>query len=309
MKTIFIINPKSGQCSGVERLIRSIKAETLRQEAEAQIYLTKCAGDAKTFVSDYCRKFGGARFVACGGDGTLNEVLNGAVDCPDAEIGVIPMGTGNDFCRNFGAGKAFNDVAAQLSGDVVLCDAIRYRTEMDDRKETGYCVNMCNIGFDCHVADDAATLKKKPMISGSLAYLVSIFVNLVKKRGANLQIELDGEVKHCGPLLLTSVANGSYCGGGIKSNPLASVCDGKMNVNIIKDVSRLQFVKLLPYYMKGTFLDCKGIDQIISSVSCKKVCIKPLDGKLRLCNDGDIIEAGIITFEIVPQAFRFVVPQ
>ncbi len=84
---------------------------------------------------------------------------------------------------------------------------------------------MFNIGFDCNVADMTANMKKKPFISGSLAYLLSIFVMLIKKKGAKLLIELDGEKKYCGPLL-TSLANGSYCGGGIKSNPLVSIKDG-----------------------------------------------------------------------------------
>ena len=81
---------------------------------------------------------------------------------------------------------------------------------------------MFNIGFDCNVADMTAKMKKKPLISGSMAYLFSIFAILIKKKGANLKIELDDIVKYEGPLLLTSLANGCFCGGGIKSNPLYS---------------------------------------------------------------------------------------
>ena len=131
---------------------------------------------------------------------------------------------------------------------------------------------------------------------------------LVKKKGETLKIETDGVLKHDGELLLTSIANGSYCGGGIKSNPLAKVDDGFININIIKNVSRLKFIKLLPYYMKGTVLELPGIEKIIISEKCKKVTIIPASPKFRLCIDGEIEDAGEIEFEIVHNAFDFVVP-
>ena len=101
MKTVFIINPESGQRKKVDEFISSIKATIEKTGADAGFYITKAIGDAKTYVHDYCEDNGPARFIACGGDGTINEVLNGAIGFSGAEIGVIPMGTGNDFCRNF----------------------------------------------------------------------------------------------------------------------------------------------------------------------------------------------------------------
>ena len=168
---------------------------------------------------------------------------------------------------------------------------------------------MFNIGFDCNVADLKGEMEKKPFVSGSMSYLISIFATLVSKKGANVKIEMDGNVKHEGKLLLTSIANGSYCGGGIKSNPLASVSDGKINVNIIKNISRRKFLYLLPFYMKGTHMGLKNIDNIIVSEKCSKIKISPLDEKFRLCIDGEIIDAGETEFEICPGAFRFVLPE
>ena len=151
--------------------------------------------------------------------------------------------------------------------------------------------------------------KKKPFISGSLAYFISIFAILIKKKGANLLIEADGVTKHRGPLLLTSVANGSFCGGGIKSNPLASVQDGLINVNIIHNISRLNFLTKLPYYMKGTHINLSGIEKIISNITCKKLVLTPLSGRMRICVDGEIEDAERTEFEIVPAAINIVVPK
>lgn len=307
MKTVFIINPLAGQGESFF-LADPYGIEALPNQGNIEIYITRFPGDATEYVREFCRKNGGARFIACGGDGTLNEVLNGVIGFEDAEVGIIPFGTGNDFCRNFKTDGLFEDLMAQVNGETVKCDAIKYTTETDGGTVEGYCANMFNIGFDCNVAAMTAEMKKKPFISGSLAYLVSIFVTLIKKKGANLKIEIDGKECHNGRLLLTSVANGCYCGGGIMSNPLASVCDGKININIIKNVSRIKFLTLLPHYMKGTFTKLKNIEKIITGAKCTEIVITPIEGKMKICIDGEITDAGRTKFEICPSVFNFVVP-
>jgi len=306
MKTVFIINPQAGQGKKVNSLVNKIND---LKNFDTETYITKFPGDATDYVKSYCETNGPARFISCGGDGTFNEVLNGVMGFDDAEVGIIPVGTGNDFKRNFENCKMFDDVLCHIHGKSIRCDSIKYRTVIDNKVQTGYCANMFNIGFDCNVADLKNEFQKKPFVSGSLSYLISIFVNLIKKKGANLKIELDGEEKHCGKLLLTSVANGCYCGGGIMSNPLASVKDGLININIIKNVSRLKFLRLFPYYMKGSFLKLKNIQKVILSEKCSKVKITPMDGKMRICVDGEIIDAGETEFEICHNAFNFVVPE
>ncbi len=306
MKTVFIINPRAGKGKKVQALIDQINSLTA---LDSELYITKAVGDAASYVKSYCKTFGPARFIACGGDGTLNEVLNGAIGFEGAEIGVMPVGTGNDFCRNFKGNGNFHDALCQITGNSVMCDAIKYKTVTNGKTVTGYCANMFNIGFDCNVADLKGEIEKKPFVSGSASYLISIFVMLIGKKGANIRIEMDGKERHAGKLLLTSIANGCYCGGGIKSNPLASVSDGLININIIKNISRLRFLHLLPFYMKGNFLKLKNIDKVILSEKCSKVKITPLDEKIRLCVDGEIIDAEETEFEICHNAFRFVLPE
>lgn len=302
MKTVFVINPKAGAGKNVEKLISEAGKAS-------EVYITRDQGDATRFVKEYCKINGPARFIACGGDGTLSEVLNGMVDCLDAEIGVIPKGSGNDFCRNFKMAGDFSDVDGQLSAATVKCDVIKYKTVSDGEEKIGYCLNMFNIGFDCNVADLAASMKKKPFVSGSLAYLLSIFAILIKKKGANLKIELDGEEFYCGSLLLTSIANGSYCGGGIQSNPTASVHDGLLNINIVYNISRMKFLSVLPYYIKGTHVNLPELEKILYNTKCKKIVLTPLDGEMKICIDGEIKTAGKTEFEILPSAVNFVVPK
>ena len=298
MKTVFIINKNAGQKKEVENLIRKIP-ET------AEVYFTKCKGDATRFVKEYCENYGPARFIACGGDGTINEVVNGVLSCDGAESGVVPVGTGNDFVRNF-SGCDFFDVSLQMSCESQEVDVIHYTSYLNGRETGGYGVNMFNIGFDCNVADKKEQLT---FIPGALAYFVSIFINLIAKKGAEVKIETDGECVHNGKLLLTSVANGCYCGGGIKSNPLSHIKNGLINVNIVKNISRLRFISLLPKYMKGTHINIKNIEKIIAVKMCDEITVTPLNGKMKFCVDGEILSTEKIKFEIKPQKLKFAVPK
>ena len=274
--------------------------------------MTKAVGDAEAFADLMGKETEASgeevRLIACGGDGTLNEVLNGAIKYENLTVGVVPIGTGNDFCRNFPDDGDFLDMEAQLTGKVIKSDAIRYSGLMAGKEQTRYCANMFNIGFDCNVVDLTAKLKTYPLIAGSFAYLLGVAITFIKKKGAKLRVELDGEVIEDGSLLLTAIANGGFCGGGVHSSPYASVTDGIMDVNVIYNVSRWQFLKKFPYYAKGTHMELPGISDIIYAGTCRKARITPLDGTMRLCTDGEIVDAGTIDFEIVPEAFNLLVP-
>lgn len=309
MKTVFIINPKAGKEKDIKMLTRDIYDTADFLKADVECYVTKCQGDAVKFVKEYLKTNGCARFISCGGDGTLNEVLNGCIGEPGAQVGVMPMGTGNDFVRNFDSGCDFLNIAAQILGETEKCDAIRYQTSFNGEEKAGYCVNMFNIGFDCNVADTKGKIIEKSFIAGPLAYFAAIILMLIKKKGAKLKIELDGNEKYKGSLLLCSIANGSFCGGGIKSNPMAHLRDGLMDVNIIHNISRLNFISKLPFYMKGTHVKLRGIERIIENHSCKKAALTPLDGSMRLCIDGEIIDASLCEFETEKNAFNLVIPR
>ncbi|MCQ2547572.1 MAG: YegS/Rv2252/BmrU family lipid kinase [Clostridia bacterium] len=313
MRNIFIINPCAGQGKNIDALKSEITKTCKKMGIPAEIYITNFVGDA----TDYVRKLGEEtigqelRIIACGGDGTLNEVVNGAIGYEHITVGVIPVGTGNDYVRNYGDPKFFMSVKEQLLGKAKAVDVIKYEGVLNDRFETRYCINMFNVGFDCNVVDKTAELKEKPLLSGSTAYLAGVANILIKKKGENLRIIVEDEVVHEGPLLLTAIACGSYCGGGVYSSPQAKTDDGLMDVNVIKDMSRTKFISLFPKYSKGTHFEVEGIDRFINAKACKSARIEPLDksGIMRLCVDGEIVDAGDVNFEMVPLAIRFNIPE
>lgn len=312
MRTVFIINPSAGKGHGIDKLKEKIRKASEELNQPAGIYMTKNPGDAeafaRSFAEDVQEKQEEGRIFICGGDGTLNEVLNGMIGFDQVSIGVIPTGTGNDFVRNFHEAGDFMDFQAQLLGKPFRCDAIKYWGDIDYRRQTRYCANMFNIGFDCNVVDLAATLKTYPLIAGSFAYLLAVAIILIKKKGAKLRVELDGKVVEEGPVLLTALGNGGYCGGGVNSSPYASLDDGKMDVNVIYNVKRREFIKKFPYYARGTHMHLPDVDKIIFASVCRRATVTPLNGVMRLCTDGEIVDAGQVNFEIVPKAFSFIQP-
>lgn len=308
MRHIFVINPKAGKKGGKEKLEAAIFNAGEKLGKKVEIYETQSAGDGEDFVRRTALSMGTdekIRFYACGGDGAIHEIFNGAYGFENVEVGCIPLGTGNDYIRNYGDAKQFRDIESQLLGEAVDSDMIRY---VADGKEPRYCANMFNIGFDCNVVDQTVKAKKWPLVNGSFAYILSVFMMLIKKKGANLRVEFeDGEIFD-DKLLLMAIANGCYCGGGWKSNPAASLDDGIMDIGLIRDIPRRQFPVLLPKYSKGTHIYHKGIEKILIYKKSRTLKITANGEKMRLCTDGEITDAKTVTFEMVPNAIRFAVP-
>jgi len=313
MKIIFVVNPKAGKGKGLDKLKENIAQVSRKLGIEAGFYLTKSVGDAEAFakltVSEAEKNNEHIRLIACGGDGTVNEVLNGIIGHECASFGVMPIGTGNDFVRNYPEAGDFMSVAAQLLGEEEKIDVIKCWGEIDGREQTRYAANMFNVGFDCNAADLTAKLKQYPMISGSFAYLAAVAGTFIKKKGADLKVELDGELVNDGSILLTAIANGGFCGGGVNSAPTADVRDGLMDVNVVYDISRFNFLKLFPHYSKGTHMQLADIDKVLLFKQCKTASIDPNTDTMRLCIDGEIFDAKKVYFEMEPLAVNFVVPK
>lgn len=311
MINYFFVNPAAGQGKGIERFIAEIKAAAETLYMQYEIYITKAAGDGETAARQMAGKLQGeqARFYACGGDGTLNEIINGCYGFDNIAIGCVPIGTGNDFVRNFIDAGSFLDLQAQLQGIDTQVDLMRYSGVIEGNAQTRYCANMFNIGFDCNVAELAGRLKKRPMISGSMAYLLAVLGMFIKKKGIRLYLTEGDRVHMDGEVLLCAIANGCFCGGGLKTSPQAVLNDGVFDLNMIRDITRLEFLKLFPSYMKGTHLSIPGIEEVITVKQSTAFKISPKEKHFFLCADGEIQIAEEVAFSIVPGALQFVVPR
>jgi len=304
MKHVFVVNPLSGK--GV--LNRELISELDRMRLD--YYLTKRAGDGENYIRETCMANPSEkiRFYACGGDGTLHEAVNGIFGFENAEAACVPIGSGNDFIRNFGMpAENFKDIGRQLSGNAVNVDVIKYQGAAGG-PAARYAVNMFNIGFDCNVVIKTAEIKKYPFIKGPFAYFLSILIMLVKKEGADITIDFDDGASYRGRVLLTAIGNGAFCGGGLKGVPRADVSDGLIDVCIVKNVSRRVFISLFGKYPSGEYIEDKKAKDIVIYKKCKSLTVKNREPVWNLCVDGEIETAGEARFEIIPNAIRFSLP-
>ncbi|MBK5253694.1 MAG: diacylglycerol kinase family lipid kinase [Peptostreptococcaceae bacterium] len=304
MKYAFIINPTAGQGKGIDNLIEHINNVATRKNAEYSVHVTGGVGDAKLISQMLAEEKEELRIIVCGGDGTFNEAVNGVIGY-DVPVGIVPIGTGNDFVRNFENEDEFLDIEKQFDFEPVEVDLLKYKYEVDGVVIEKYCTNVFNIGFDGNVAILAGKLKELPLIAGSFAYLSSIIFNLITKRGQTLMVTADGEEFYKGSLLLCSIANGNYCGGGICSSPKAVTNDGLMDLQIVKNLSRIKFLKLLPIYMKGEILNRPEVADLIKFKQVQKVKIVPKDKTMEYCVDGEPVTTGKIEIEIIEKGFKF----
>ena len=296
----FILNPKSGRPRNQKNMEEIIKAACQKRQLSYHIYYTTCPGDATEYVSSMIRiSQDRQRFICVGGDGTLNEIVNSAPCNPNVEFGVIPYGSGNDFVRNFTNRELFYSIDAQLDGDTVSLDLIKYNDS--------YAVNMVNIGFDCAVAKEAASLKKHKLVTPGFSYTLGVFKVLLRKIGTKMKLIFDdGEVWE-DVYTLTAIANGKFCGGGYCAAPKAKMNDGIIEISTIDKVSRLTFLRLVKSYKKGTHIN--------NPKAMKYFHIKrdshfkmEFESPVPICIDGEIKGVKSVDFSIVPNAFNFVVP-
>ncbi|HHT53415.1 MAG TPA: hypothetical protein GX011_00570 [Clostridiales bacterium] len=300
MKHYFLINPAAGKGKLYRRLDGEIRTFCEGQGVDYEVYYTKGAGDAEDYIRRTCHKNSGElRFYACGGDGTLNEAANGAAGYPNAAVGVIPTGTGNDFVRNFTCRERFFDMGAQIGGRVAGLDLIEYNQR--------YATTTLNSGFDAEVVKTVLRIKRYPVVPVKAAYFIGALVQLISKPGVKMRVAIDGGEIQEKDLLLVCIGNSAYCGGGFHSGPHAGVADGELDVCFIKNVSRLTFLSLLGSYKDGTYLQRRGIDKIAEYVKCHSLDID--FGEPRSISvDGELVESDRLSVRIKPGALRFCLP-
>ena len=177
MTHLFILNAFAGTKDSTSILKAQIEALGL---PDTVIEYTKGKDDATAIARRYAEKGDPLRVYACGGDGTANEAMHGLLGFDNVALGVVPVGTGNDYVRSLkGTPEDFLDLKKMTEGSTVTVDLLK----CNDR----YALNVISVGYDCEVADRAQKNKRLPMMSGSLAYKLAIVQCLVSKRKQTVQ--------------------------------------------------------------------------------------------------------------------------
>ena len=300
MKYYFIINPLAGSGEALSIIKEEIAA--LPADVSASVYETKAPGDATEFVRKTVAASGGEelRFIACGGDGTINEVFTGAIGAENTSVSVYPCGSGNDFVKVFGAEK-FKSVKALVEAPVRKLDAMKVGSR--------YSFNVTNFGFDTTVAITINKEREKTGHGSKGAYTKGVVTALLKAMNNKGKVWADGELlNESGKMLLCTCANGQYVGGSFKCAPRAKIDDGLMEVCLIRPISRIKFVTILGTYTNGEHLEADNCKSIVTYRQAKKVHVEAPEG-FAYSLDGEIIYENNFDIEMVPNALSLAVPE
>ena len=222
MKHVFIINPTAGKKRSTKALVDSIQDLDLPYE----IVFTEGPGDARRAAREAAEFGGEVRIYACGGDGTLNEVVNGAAGFDSAAVTNVPAGTGNDFPQ---AAMDLIDCNGRLGIDIVCT------------------------GLDARVAVDKDKYNSFPLVSGIGAYAISAVANVLFKR-ISQPVVVDMENYHFeGEATIICVCSGRYYGGGFMPVGDNMPDDGLLETLVVRKVDRLTFFRLVGEYGRGRY--------------------------------------------------------
>lgn len=303
MKYIFIVNELAGKGEIQNKLKEEIKQ--LSNSIDCMLYTTKNENDATTFVKKYLNdlkpKDEKVCFIACGGDGTINEVFNGAYGNKDASVCVYPCGSGNDFVKVFPK-DFFTDLNKITSSyHFMKIDLLK----MGDR----YSNNVINFGFDTTVAKQVNDDRKKTGHGNKLSYVKGIVKALKDSMKTNALVYADDELLNPnGELLLCSFANGQYYGGSFRCAPNAKLNDGLIEVLVVKPISRLKLISLIKHYIDGTHLENDKFKDIMIYRKAKKIKVKG-NNDIAITIDGEIVYAKEFDIEIIPNALDLLLPE
>ena len=249
MKHVFIINPTAGKRDCTARVMDMAKNLAARRGLETECILTRRPGHAMETAGNLARSGQEVRLYACGGDGTMNEVANGAAGCANAAVTCIPVGTGNDFLKIFGReNKArFTDLEALSQGPQAAMDLI------DCNGHLG--LDIVCTGVDARIAVDKDGYKLLPLVSGMGAYIFSLVANVLFKPIAVPTVVDCGDLHFEGETTIVCVCSGRYYGGGFMPVGDNMPDDGVLETLVIPKVSRATFFRLVGRYAQGKYRD------------------------------------------------------
>ena len=294
MKHLFIINPAAGKRESTARLEKILAGLSFEHE----VVYTKQAGDARRITEQAAALGDPIRIYACGGDGTLNEVVNGAAGHDHVAVTNVPKGTGNDFLKLFGEDyrALFYDLEELSRGPQQAFDLI------DCNGHLGIDVVCC--GVDARIAQDVHRYKNWRFVSGMGAYCLALLENVLFKGISRPMRMRMGDVEKDENSTLLCVCNGRYYGGGFNPVPEAMPDDGVLDMLYVKKVSLYQLPGLIGKYAKGRY---RELPRFVTDYHGDAVAFSS-DRELVTVVDGEVLTGKDFTVRLSEKKVNFFYP-
>ena len=296
MEHLFIINPAAGKVDKTIEYSALIKTLCEKKGLNYRIAHSKAPGDITRIAREAAQTGREVRIYACGGDGTLNEAVNGVAGYPNAAVSVYVCGSGNDFVKIFSQPDAFRSLERLLDAEETEFDLIR----VNDK----YSLNICCVGLDARVGNKMAEYKRLPHVSGSGAYILSTVVNVAQGISEHYVIEVNGE-RIDGKQTMICIANARWYGGGFHAVPDADPADGLLDVLIVKKLNLVQVAGVIGKYKAGRYKEVPELVRHIRTDAIRVIC----DRETPINLDGEIVNATVADCRISEHKVRFFYPK
>ena len=296
MKHLFIINPAAGSYNRTDEYSQVIHKICRARKLDYEIRVSTAPGEAIRIAREAAETGEALRLYACGGDGTLNEVMAGAAGHANAAVTVFSGGSGNDFVKIFDDPKAFFDLHRLMDAEEATFDLIQCNEDL--------ALNICSVGLDARIGTDVSRYKRLPLLHGFQAYVASTVVNVIKGISEHYVVEIDGE-RIDGEHTFVCVCNGRFYGGGFNPIPEADPTDGMLDVLLVKKVTRMQVPAIIGKYKNGRYKELSEFARYIKTDRVKIFCDKPTPVNL----DGELRMAQTIEMSVAKEKIRFFYPK
>lgn len=303
---LVIVNPKAsiGKCGKDWPEIEKI---LLDEGLLFDAFLTEYQGHAIELARSSIQEKGYKKVISIGGDGTNNEIINGIFTqqrFPTTEItmGVIPVGTGNDWRRTFGMSLDYREnVGIIKNGIDFLHDIGKVTYYNNGDPKVRFFLNAAGTGLDEAVCNSTNALKMKGK-GGSARYMLNVAKCLWKYDCKHIQLEVDGQLVLDDEILSLSVGNGKYNGGGMMTMPNAVPNDGLFDITVIRKVGMLKFATNVPNVYDGTFVN--HIKEVSMFQGSKIRVVSIPSHNLLLETEGENLTNSPFDFEMIKEAIK-----
>src|SRR4030043_396086 len=298
-----IVNPNAGNGKGKrdwDRISGLFEKENIPVYSQFTQKKGHAIDSARKAINTGFRKI-----ISVGGDGTLNEVVNGVFTqeyCSPKEItvGMMPVGTGNDWGRMFGIPLVYEGAVNVIrENKLMLHDigVVSYHSGSEEHKR--YFINIAGLGFEALVVKKTNKQKDKGRSSQAI-YFYNLLSSLISYKNIKSDIIIDGK-KRTSIIFSINVGNGRYCGGGMRQTPDALPDDGLLDITVIREMGRIEIIKSLKLLYDGTILSHPKIDGYRSN----NLRVES-ESLLYLEADGESLGHTPAEFSIIPSAINVV---
>jgi diacylglycerol kinase (ATP) len=297
----FIVNPVAGAGrSGREwpRIRQLFRGEGLSFEYD----ITEAPGHAIELAREAAGN-GYDMVVSVGGDGTINEIVNGLYasgNIKDAVLGIVSTGTGSDYIRTVGVPRRSEEACRCLLNPkkrLVDLGVVEYMN--NGRREERLFVNFAGLGFDAEIV--RRTTQQFKALGALPSYLLGVLTTLLFYRNHDISIELDGELLNK-RVCTVIMNNGRYGGGSMFTAPHAELADGWLDVLIIGDLNKPDLLWSIPRIYKGTHLTHSKV----TMKKVKEIKVGSLSGKMQLQADGELLGEVPARFRVLPSILNVI---